>query len=132
MAYIWIIALIAIALIDVLIREWTGLISQATPGGTVTLGLAMIVAAAAVGLHEARTQQRLPLGTIVSLIVAVGGGVIAAALSGMVLDPILRFLNLDDVSATSRDPRRVVASVTMMLHALLGAWLGLRFAHRWH
>lgn len=78
------IAVIALILLDV-----AGAIPQASVGGPMAIGLVLIVAALAVGGHEAWSRRRGPFGWIVSLLVAVLGALVAAPLGGAILGPLL-------------------------------------------
>jgi hypothetical protein len=68
-------------------------------------------------------------GYVVSIALAVLGAFVAASVSGIVLDPILRLMSLEG----SIDPRpwSFVASAGMMLFVLIGARFGLSKGKRW-
>jgi uncharacterized membrane protein YeaQ/YmgE (transglycosylase-associated protein family) len=51
-----------------------------------TIGLAYLVAALAVGIHEAWTKKRGVPGWIVNIVVSFVGALVAAPLGGMVMD----------------------------------------------
>lgn len=130
MKHIVLIAMIAIVLLDVGFFRLTGAIPQSSVTGTLLLTLAFLVAALAVGIHDAWPKQRGTLGWVVSIAVALLGALLATSLSGIVMTPILRLLNLDE-SVAAQHPLHFVASAGMMLHALLGAWGALWIADRW-
>ena len=129
MKYITLIAMITIVLLDIMLFQLTGEIPQSSVGGTVTLALAFLVAALAVGIHEASSKNRGVLGWILSIAVAVGGAFLATSLSGIVMNPILMLLNLDESSA-AQHPLHFVASAGMMLNTLLGSWIALLIVNR--
>jgi hypothetical protein len=118
-----------IAVIGILLLQWTGSIPLASVGGSLTIGFAYIAAALAVGIHEAWTKKRGVLGWIVNLVVSFVGVLVAAPLGGMVIAMIL-----SDGSrslAATGGPRFSVALVGGMLVTLLGSWGALWIVNRW-
>ena len=94
-----------------------------------TIGLAYLVAALAVGIHEAWTKKRGVLGWIVNIVVSFVGALVAAPLGGMVIG-----LLLSDGSrslAAAGGLRFSVALAGGMLVTLLGAWGALWIVNRW-
>jgi hypothetical protein len=121
------IALIAVA--GILLLQWSGAIPLASVGGSMTIGLAYLVAALAVGLHEAWTTKRGVLGWIVNIVVSLVGAFVAAPIGGMVLG-----LLLSDGSrslAAAGGLRFSIALAGGMLVTLLGAWGALWLVNRW-
>ena len=121
------IALIAVA--GILLLQMTGSIPLASVGRSMTIGLAYLVAALAVGIHEAWTQKRGVLGWIVNIVVSFVGALVAAPIGGMVLA-----LLLSDGSqslAASGGARFSIALAGGMLVTLLGAWGALWIVNRW-
>src|SRR5262245_34725627 len=78
-----------IAVIGILLLQWTGSIPLASVGGSLTIGLAFLVAALAVGIHEAWTNKRGVLGWILNIFVSIVGVLVAAPVGGMVLGLLL-------------------------------------------
>ena len=118
-----------IAVIGILLLQWTDSIPLASVGGSMTIGLAYIVAALAVGIHEAWTKKRGVLGWIVNIVVTFVGASVAAPLGGMVIG-----LLLSDGSrslAATGGLRFSVALAGGMLVTLLGAWGALWIVNRW-
>ena len=74
-----------IAVIGILLLQSTGSIPLASVGGSMTIGLAFLAAALAVGIHEAWTKKRGVLGWIVNIVVSLVGAFLAAPLGGMVI-----------------------------------------------
>ena len=74
-----------IAVIGILLLQWTGSIPLASVGGSMTIGLALLAAAPAVGIHEAWTKKRGVLGWIVNIVVSLVGAFLVAPLGGMVI-----------------------------------------------
>jgi len=118
-----------IAVIGILLLQWTGSIPVASVGGSMTIGLAYLVAALAVGIHEAWTKKRGVLGWIVNIVVSFVGALVAAPLGGMVIGILL-----SDGSrslAAAGGLRFSVALAGGMLVTLLGAWGALWIVNRW-
>ena len=78
-----------IAVIGILLLQATGSIPLASVGGSMTIGLALLAAAPAVGIHEAWTKKRGVLGWIVNIVVSFVGAFLVAPLGGMVIVMIL-------------------------------------------
>lgn len=118
-----------IAVIGILLLQWTGSIPLASVGGSLTIGLAYIAAALALGIHEAWTRKRRVLGWIVNVIVSFVGGFLAAPLGGMVMGILLS----DGAGslAAAGGLRFSVALAGGMLVTLLGAWGALWIVNRW-
>ncbi|MBS0270481.1 MAG: hypothetical protein JSS54_16110 [Proteobacteria bacterium] len=117
-----------IAVIGILLLQWTGSIPLASVGGSMTIGLAYLAAALCVGIHEAWTQNRGVLSWILNIVVSFVGAFVAAPLGGMVIG-----IMLNDGSrslASSGGPRFSVALAGGMLVTLLGAWGALRIVNR--
>jgi hypothetical protein len=75
-----------IAVIGILLLQATGSIPLASVGGSMTIGLAYLVAALAVGIHEAWTQKRGVLGWIVNIVVSFVGALVAAPSAAWLLE----------------------------------------------
>lgn len=120
-----------IAVIGILLLQWTGSIPLASVGGSMTIGLALLAAAPAVGIHEAWTKKRGVLGWIVNIVVSFVGAFLVAPLGGMVIVMILSpFMDKPSLAATGG----AVMSVALaggMLVTLLGAWGALWIVNRW-
>ena len=118
-----------VAVIGILLLQSTGSIPPASVGGSMTIGLAYLTAALAVGIHEAWTQRRGVLGWIVNIVVSFASALVAAPFGGMIIAILL-----SDGSrslAASGGPRFSVALVGGMLVTLLGAWGALQIVNRW-
>ncbi len=126
MAYIALIAVIAI-----LVLHSTGAVPLTGVGGAMTIGLALLLAAPAVGIHEAWTQKRGVLGWIVNLVVSSFGAFLVAPLGGMLIAMILSpFMDGPSLAAMG-GPVMYVALAGMMVVVLLGAWGALQIVNRW-
>lgn len=122
------IALVAVA--AVLLLEFSGAVPKSSVGGAMTIALAFLLAAIAVGLHEAWTEKRSVLGWIVSIIAAVVGGFIAANLGALIMDMIMPVMRMDTSLAASRHPLLYISLAGMMLLTLAGARAGLWAVNR--
>jgi hypothetical protein len=118
-----------IAVIGILLLQWTGSIPLASVGGSMTIGLTFLVAALAVGIHEAWTKKRGVLGWIVNIVVSFVGAFVTAPLGGMVL-AILLSDGSRSLAATG-GARFSFALAGGMLVTLLGSWGALWIANRW-
>ena len=118
-----------IAMIGILLLQWTGSIPLASVGGSMTIGFAYLAAALALGMHEAWTQKRGVLGWIVNILVSLVGAFVAAPIGGMVIGMLLS--DGSGSLAATGGPRFSVALVGGMLVTLLGAWGALWIVNRW-
>ena len=123
------IALIAVT--GILLLHWTGAIPLTGVGGAMTLGLALLAAVPAVGIHEAWTKKRGMLGWVVNIVVSLVGAFVVAPLGGMVIVVMLSpFMDRPSLAATG-EPIMSVALAGQMLVMLLGAWGALWIVNRW-
>ena len=121
-----------IAVVGILLLQSTGAIPLASVGGSMTIGLALLAAALAVGIHEASTKQRGVLGWIVSILVSLVGAVVGANLGGMVMAAMIGLVvNVDGSLAKTGGPVMSVALAGGMIATLLGAWGALWIVNRW-
>lgn len=118
-----------IAVTGILLLHSSGAIPQASVGGSLTIGLAFIAAALAVGIHEAWTEKRGVLGWIVNLIVSFVGVFVAAPLGGAVI-AILLSDGGRSLAATG-GARAALGLAGMMLVTVLGSWGALQIVNRW-
>jgi hypothetical protein len=123
------IALIAVT--GILLLHSTGAIPLQGVGGSVVMGLAMLAAAPAVGIHEAWTKKRGVLGWIVNIVVPLAGAVLFTPLGGMIVVMILSpFMDKPSLTATG-GLVMYAALAGMMLVTLLSAWGALWIINRW-
>jgi hypothetical protein len=69
-----------IAVIGILLLHSTGAVPLTGVGGAMTIGWALLLAAPAVGIHEAWTKKRGVLGWIVNFVVSLVGAFLFAPL----------------------------------------------------
>ena len=120
-----------IAVIGILLLHSTGAIPLTGVGGAMTIGLALLATAPAVGIHEAWTKRRGVLGWIVNIFVSLVGAFLFAPLGGMVVVLILSpFMDRPSLAATG-GAVMYFALAGMMLVTLLGAWGALWIVNRW-
>jgi hypothetical protein len=125
-----IIALIAV--IGILILQASGAIPLSSVGGPLTIGLVFIVAALAVGIHEAWTQKRGVLGWIVNIVVSFVGAMFGAQAGGFVIVMLLGLTGAMDGSiAKTGGLAMSFALAGGMLASLAGAWGAIWVVNRW-
>lgn len=121
-----------IAVIGILLLQATGAIPLESVGGAMTIGLAYIAAALAVGLHEAWTNRRGVLGWIVNIVVSFLGALVGAQLGGFVIVMLMGLTGTMDTSlAKTGGLAMSVALAGGMLATLMGAWGALWVVNRW-
>lgn len=121
-----------IAVIGILLLQLTGSIPLASVGGSMTIGLVFLLAALAVGIHEAWTRKRGALGWIVNIAVSFVGALAGANLGGMVMVLTLGLVaHVDGSLAKTGGLVMAAALAGGMVATLLGAWGALRIVNRW-
>ena len=120
-----------IAVIAILLLQFSGAVPQSSVGGPMTLALVSFAAALAVGIHEAWSMKRGVLGWIGSIVVSFVGTFVAAEIGSMVIGMILMLINLEGSLAKTGGPLLYVSLAGMMLLTLLGSWIALRIVSRW-
>ncbi len=118
-------AVAAVVLIDVL-----GGIPASSVGGPLILLLISVIAMLAVGVHEVWASRRGVGGWILSIILALVGGIGGAFAASIILEAILPYLHLEGLLATSRHPMRYLSTAGMMLPVLAGSWGALQSVSR--
>lgn len=121
--------IVLIAVIGILLLQWSIDVPLASVGGSMAIGFAFLAAALLVGIHEAWTMKRGVLGWIVNIVVSFLGAFVIAPLGGAVIA-----IALSDGSqslAAAGGPRMTIALVGGMLVTLFGAWGALWVVNRW-
>jgi hypothetical protein len=126
-----------IAVIAILLLQFTDAIPLSSVGGPITIALAFLVAALAVGIHEAWTKRRGVLGWIVNVVVSFVGAFVGAQLGGMVmvmffmLASVLRLVDMKASLAATGGPVMSLALAGAMVATVLGSWGALQIVNRW-
>jgi hypothetical protein len=121
-----------IAVIGILLLQWSGGVPMASVGGSMTIGLVFLAAALVVGIHEAWTQKRGLLGWIVNIVVSFFGAFLVAPLGGMIIAILLSpFSGGSRSLAAAGGPVLSVALASMAIVVVLGAWGALQLVNRW-
>lgn len=127
MTYIALIAVIAILLL-----QWTGSIPLDSVGGAMVIAMAILVGTLAVAIHEAWTKKRGVLGWIVNIVVSLVSAFLVAPLGGMAMVMLLfPFMDGSSSLAAAGGPQMSIALAGVMLVTLLGSWGALWIVNRW-
>jgi uncharacterized membrane protein YeaQ/YmgE (transglycosylase-associated protein family) len=120
------------AVTGILLLQSTGAIPLASVGGSLTIGLCFLVAALAVGLHEAWTKKRGVLGWIVNVVVTFVGALVGAQFGGLVVVGLIgAVMDVNGSLARTGGLAMSAALAGGMLATLLGAWIALWIVNRW-
>lgn len=122
--------IILLAVVAVLLLFLSGAISQSSVGGPLTLMLVFFLAMLAVGIHEAWLKKRGTLGWIVSIVVSIIGGFVAAGFGGLAMERILSLLHFEGSLASSQHPLLYILSAGMMIVTVFGSWIALQIVNR--
>lgn len=124
--------MVLIAVIGVLLLQLSGAIPLSSVGGPMMIALAFLLAALAVGIHEAWTKKRGVLGWIVSILASLVGAFLAAQLGGTVMAILLgTVFHVGGSLAATGGPVMSVALASVMVITLLGSWGALWIVNRW-
>ena len=104
--------------------------TKSSVGGPMTDLLIGFLTMWSVGIYEAWSEKRGPLGWALSVFVAFIGGFIGISLFGMMLEKIMTLVHFEGQLASSDHPLRYVATVGMPVFTVLGAWLPLKIISR--
>ena len=104
--------------------------TKSSVGGPLTDLLIAFLTMLAVGIYEAYSEKRGPLGWIVSIIAALIGGFIGIWLFGLTLESIMTQIHFQGKLATSHHPLRYVASASIPIFTVVGSWIVLQVANR--
>ena len=120
-----------IAVLGILLLQASGAIPIDSVGGSLTIGLTLLVAGLAVGIHDAWTKRRGVLGWIVNVVVSVFGMFVAATVAGPFVGILFSIANPGQTLMEAGGPILSAALAAMMAVALLGSWGALRLVNRW-
>lgn len=121
----------ALAIVGILLLQISGAIPVASVGGPVVIGSSYFAAGLAVGVHEAWTNRRGPLGWIVNLLLTFLGVLLAAPIGGAALAMLLTPLSGGRSLAAQGGPLMALALAGGMAVALASAWGVLWLVNRW-
>jgi len=103
----------------------------ASVGGPMTIAFVLFLATLAVGVYEAVSNKRGPLGWILNLVAAVIGGFVAAAFAGpAIVEPIIMLFPVNGSLASSGHPLFYVGYAVMAVLTVLGSWLAIQIVNR--
>ena len=125
MKFIALLAMLAVSLV-----LFSGSLPEGSVGSSMTFALMFFIAAIVLGLYEAWSMRRGPIGWIVNVVVAFIGGLTGASLGAMVMELILMNVNLGGSLVQFGGPLLYAMVNGQMLITLLGAWLALQIANR--
>ena len=120
-----------IAVLGILLLQASGAIPIDSVGGSLTIGLALLVAGLAVGIHEAWTKRRGVLGWIVNVVVSFFGMLVAATVAGPFVGILFSIASPGQTLMEAGGPMLSAALAAIMAVALLGSWGALRLVNRW-
>lgn len=124
--------IVLIAVIAILLLQATDSIPMASVGGPLTIGFVFIIAALAVGIHEAWTQKRGVLGWIVNIVLSFAGAMVGAQFGGFVIVMLLGLTgSMNGSIAKTGGLAMSFALAGGMVAALMGAWGALWIVNRW-
>ena len=120
-----------VAIVGVLLLQATGSIPVSSVGGSLVIGLTYLTAGLAVGVHEAWTKRRGPLGWIVNLLVTFLGVLLAAPVGGTAVTILLSPFAAGRSLAAEGGVIMALALAGGMAAALASAWGALWLVNRW-
>ena len=120
-----------------LLTQLSGAIPNASVGGPLTIMVILFIAMLVVGIHEALSNRRGPLGWIVNIAVVVIGGCVAGMIGGSSMDIIIPFLKIvfpflkvEGSLTSSQHPLFYVLLAAMTAFTLFGSWLALQLVNK--
>lgn len=124
--------IVPIAVMGVLLLQWTGAIPLDSVGGAMVIAMAVFAGALAVAVHEAWTRKRGLLGWTVNILASLVGAFLIAPLGGMVMMMLLiPFMQGSSSLAAAGGPQMSIAIAGQMTITLLGVWGSLWLVKRW-
>lgn len=123
---------VVIAVIGILLVQWTGAIPQGSVGGPLMVALAVLLATLALAIVEAWSRRRGVLGFVVNIVVAFAGMLVVAPLGGAAMAMLLiPFMDGSSSLAGAGGPLFSVALAGQMAITLAGSWAALLLLNRW-
>ena len=104
-------------------------------GGPMTVMFVLFLAMLTVGIYEAVSNRRGPLGWVVNIVLAVIGGFVAAIVVGTtVMEPLILLSSLvfpmTGSLVSTGHPLLYVLSAAMAVLTVLGSWLAIRIVNK--
>ena len=104
--------------------------TKSSVGGPMTDLLIAFVTMLIVGIYEAVSEKRGPLGWIVNIVAALVGGFVGIWLFSIVLETTMTLIHFEGQLATSTHPLRYIASAGIAIFTVLGSWIPLKIINR--
>jgi len=103
----------------------------ASVGGPMTIMFVLFLAMLTVGIYEAWSNRRGPLGWVVNIVVAVIGGFVAASFAGLaIIEPIIMLFPINGSLASSGHPLFYVGYAGMAVLTVLGSWIAIQIVNK--
>ena len=119
-----------IALLTVSLLAFLDVFPKGSVGGAMSLAFLFVVAAIAVGLHDAWSNRRGVLGWIVSIIVSFVGGLFGAGVGAVLVENAIMLVRPEGALMQTHHPMLYLSLNGQMICTLLGAWLALALVNR--
>ncbi|MBX9710843.1 MAG: hypothetical protein K2X60_07410 [Xanthobacteraceae bacterium] len=104
--------------------------SKSSVGGPLTMMLIAFLTMLAVGIYEAWSEKRGPIGWIVNIVASLVGGFLAVSVGGMLMEMLLTRVHFEGSLASSQHPLLYVLSAAMAILTVLGSWTALQIVNR--
>ena len=108
---------------------------KASVGGPMTVMFVLFLAMLAVGIYEAVSNRRGPLGWVVNIVLAIIGGFVAAIIVGTtVMEPLILLVSLlfpiNGSLVSTGHPLLYVLSAGMAVLTVLGSWGAIQIVNK--
>jgi hypothetical protein len=124
--------IVLIAVIVILLLQWTGAIPLDSVGGAMVIAMAVLVGTLAVAVHDAWTRNRGLLGWIVNIVISFVGAFVVAPIAGIVMVMLFApFMDGSSSLAGAGGPQMSIALAGQMAITLLASRGALWLVNRW-
>ena len=120
-----------LAMLGITLVTASGAVPKASVGGALTFAVMFLGAALVLGLYEAWSNRRGPLGWIVNIPVAFVGGLIGALAGTSIMETLLTLMPPNGSLMEIGGPLLYASINAQMLFTLAGTWLALQVVNRW-
>jgi uncharacterized membrane protein YeaQ/YmgE (transglycosylase-associated protein family) len=103
--------------------------SKSSVGGPMTDLLVVFIVMLAVGIYEAWSKKRGPVGWIVNIVASIIGGFVAVSLTATAMESILTEIHFQGKLASSHHPMRYISELAMAIFTILGSWIALQLVN---